>query len=356
MSSIVTKSIASAHGADIGTMGSNPMATVDADMRHVLDLYMMLDPRPLAGLSVEEARARPTLTTAMERLLRGRQQNPAVAFELRMIPGAAGDIRARVYRPAEMHRDETLPMILYLHGGCWVGGDLEAYDATPRALAERCRAVVVAAHYRQAPEHRFPAAYEDARAAWAWMIEHAGTLSGDRARAAVVGEDAGANLALDIARSCRDDRATVRPRHLALVSPIAAAEVTLPSRIENMQSRPLGGDDLRWIYAHLLANPADIAHPRLNPSEGIDLSGLPPTTLILPAVCPLRSEGEALADSLRRSGVWVDATVYDGVTYGFLGLARVVNKAMFALYQIARNLGEALAEPAKGTAGDARGV
>lgn len=343
MSSVVLKSIASTHGADVGTMGSNPMATADADMRHVLDVFASLDPRPLDTLSVQEARARPTLATAVDKLLRGRPETPHVGMELRIIEGAEGDLRARIYRPEAAGQGDALPMILYLHGGGFVVGDLESYDATPRALCERCHAIVVSAHYRQAPEHRFPAAHEDARAAWRWMLDHAAALGGDPARAAIVGEDAGGNLAIDVALGTRDGAVPGRPRHLVLVSPIAAAEVTLPSHVENMQSLPLSTADLRWFYRQLLREDADLGHARLNPSERVDLTGLPPTSLILAGICPLRSEGEALADSLRRSGVWVDLTVYDGVTYGFLSLARVVNKAMFALGQIVRNLNEALA-------------
>lgn len=343
MSSVVIKSIASGQTTGIEAMGPSPMAAADADMRHVLDLYAALDPGPLAGMSVAEARARPTLSTAMDRLLRGRPPTPGVGMELRMIPGAEGDLRARVYRPTAAAQGERLPMILNLHGGCGVIGDLEAHDATPRALAERCRATVVAAHYRQAPEHRFPAAFSDVRAAWAWMIEHAEALGGDPARTAIVGEDAGGTMAIDLARACASGAAAGRPRHLVLISPIAAAEVTLPSHVENLDTLPLSTTDLRWLYGQLVRQEAELGDPRLNPSERLDLAGLPPTTLILAGLCPLRSEGEALADSLRRSGVWVDRTVYSGVTYGFLGLARVVNKAMFALGQVVRNLNEALA-------------
>ena len=340
MSSVVIKSIASAHGTDAGIIGAGP--PVDADMRHVLDMHASMSPDAMNALDIAEARARPTLAVAMDRLLRGREDRSGVDMEMRMIAGAEGEIRARVYRPAGTAAGAGLPIILYLHGGLWVTGDLEAYRATPRALAERCHAVVVAAHCRQAPEHRFPAAHQDALAAWSWTILNAEALGGDPRRAAIAGEDAGGNMAIDIARFCVAGKVPGRPRHLALVSPIAAAGVTLPSHIENMAARPLSTADLRWAYGLLLPEHADIDDPRLNPSERLDLTGLPPVTLILAGACPLRSEGEALADSLRRCGVWVDLTVYDGVTWGFFGLARVVNKAMFALGQVVRNLNEAL--------------
>src|SRR5690606_16626291 len=112
------------------------------------------------------------------------------------LPGPAGDLRARVYRPVTVGQETRLPMILYLHGGGFVVGDLDTAPATPRALAARCQAVVLAAHYRQAPENAFPAAFEDARAAWNWMLAQSDSLGGDPRRVAVAGEDAGACLAL----------------------------------------------------------------------------------------------------------------------------------------------------------------
>lgn len=342
MSSVVLRSIASTHGSEIGAFGPNPMARVDADMRHVLTTLSALDPKPIEEGSPREARAQPTLTTALGVLLRGRAEEPGVSMELRLIPGPAGDLRARVYQPALNEAGTKLPMILYLHGGGWVTGDLEAYDATPRALARRCRAVVVAAHYRQAPEHKFPAAHEDAAAAWAWMIEHAEALNGDPERRAIVGEDAGGNMAVNIALRIRDTDGP-RPKHLVLVTPMAGTDFSLPSYIENAEASPLGTAAVRWLYKKLTRNVKAMNDPRLNLIDRADLAGLPPTTIILASIDPLLSEGELLADALRRCGVWVDATTYDGVTHGFFGLARVVNKAMFAQGQVVRNLRESFA-------------
>jgi acetyl esterase len=342
MSSVVLQSLAATRGVDAGVMATNAMSGADADMRHILDILKAMDPRPIEAGSAVEARARPTLASALHQLLKGRESETGIGMELRMIPGPAGDIRARVYRPAGAAAGEKLPMILYSHGGGFVIGDFDHADTTPRALSARCRAVVVAAHYRQAPEFKFPAAHEDARAAWAWMIEHAGALGGDGSRAAVVGEDAGANLAVEVAIAARDGGGG-RPRHAVLVSPMAGTDLTLPSHIENMDSFPVGTPTIRWFLKQATRNKAALGDPRLNLIERSDLGGLPPTTIILAGIDPLRSEGEALADALRRSGVWVDRTVYDGVTHGFFGLAQVVNKAMFAQGQAVRNLRESLA-------------
>jgi acetyl esterase len=110
-----------------------------------------------------------------------------------------------------------------------------------------------------------------------------------------------------------------------------------------MTSFPIGTPAIRWFLKQATRNKQALGDPRLNLAGRGDFGGLPPTTIILAGIDPLRSEGEALADTLRRSGVWVDCTVYDGVTQGFFGLAQVVNKAMFAQGQVVRNLKESLA-------------
>lgn len=337
MSSVHVRSLAENEASYSRTHGGNPMARVDADMKHVLDVLATMDPKPIEQCSAAEARAQPTLALALSRILRDGPDDQGVAMELRLIPGPAGDIRARVYTPLTAEAEAAPPLLLYLHGGGWVIGDIDSYDASPRALAKRTGAVVVSAHYRQAPEFRFPAAHEDSFTAWQWMIENAGALGGDSGRAAVAGEGAGANMAVNIALRARDE-GIVQPLHLALISPMAGTALDLPSHIENIDSRPLNTAGVRWFLRKALRNKSAQSDPRINLIGRADLAGLPPTTIILAEIDPLRSEGEALAGALRRSGVWVDCTIYEGVTHQFFGLAQIVNKSMFAQSQIARNL------------------
>jgi acetyl esterase/lipase len=318
-------------------MGANPMAHIDADMRHVLDVLQSLEPKPISECTPLEARAQPTLMTALRQILKDRPDEGGYFMEMRMIPGPAGDIRARVYVPAGQASGK-LPMILYLHGGGFVIGDLDRDDETPRALVRKCRAIVVSAHYRQGPEYRFPAAHEDAAAAWHWMIENAENLGGDPQKTAVVGEDAGANLALNVAIAAKGE--AVRPKHIALVAPMADSDFSRASYAETGQARPIEAEAIAWFYRNGLRNLEALDDPRLALLDFADLSGLPPTTIVLAGIDPLRTEGEALADALRRNAVWVDCTVYDGVTAQFFGLARVVNKAMFAQGQVIRNINE----------------
>lgn len=340
MSSVHVRSFAANEPPYRAAPGGNPTARLDADMKHVLDVLAAMEPRPIEQCSAAEARAQPTVTMALNRILKDGADDQGVGMELRLIPGAAGDIRARVYTPRLSEAGSSAPLILYLHGGGWVLGDLDSYDATPRSLCRRTGAIVVSAHYRQAPEFRFPAAHQDSFAAWRWMIENAEALGGDPGRAAVVGEGAGANMAVDIALAAREE-GVARPVHQVLISPMAGGDFTLPSYLENMEARPLNTATVRWFMRKAFRGKERPDDPRIRLAERADLAGLPPATIILAEIDPLRSEGEALADALRRSGVWVDCTTYEGVTHQFFGLAQIVNKSMFAQAQVARNLGGA---------------
>ena len=341
MTSVEVRSFAANGGRD--TMSSEkaapPVERLDADMRHVLSVFAQMGGKPIESLRTPEARAQPTLDMALRRILRDTHDDQGVNMEMRLIPGPSGDIRARVYAP-QAEAGAPRPLILYFHPGAFVLGDVDHYDATPRTLAQRTGAVVVSSHYRQAPEHRFPAAHEDAFAAWNWLVEHADSLGGDLARLAIVGEGSGANLAVNVALRVKAQGGR-SPIHLGLVTPMATLTFDLPSHLEIDETGPFRTETFKWAARKLLRNKDDAHDPRLELIERADLGGLPPATIILAEADPLRSEGEALSDLLRRSGVWVDTTTYDGVTHGFFGLYQIVNKAMFAQGQLARNLNAA---------------
>ncbi|MDC9822609.1 alpha/beta hydrolase [Devosia sp. ZB163] len=314
-----------------------PADRLDADMRHVLTVLESMGGKRIEVCNSPEARALPTLDMALRRILRDQIDDMGVSMEMRLIDGHTGDLRARIYLPQNDIIVGPRPMILYFHGGGFVLGDVDQYDATPRALAARTGALVVSAHYRKAPEHRFPAAHEDAWAAWTWLNEHAAALGGDPKRAALVGEGSGANLAVNVALRAKLEGQAM-PLHLGLVTPMAAMLFDLPSHLENKATFPYSTAALEWAARKLFRKKDEAHDVRMNVAGRLDLDGLPPATIILADADPLRSEGEALADAMRRSGVWVDETRYEGVTHGFFGLYRVVNKAMFAHGQLSRNL------------------
>jgi acetyl esterase/lipase len=344
MTSVEVRSFAANSGRDaVAAEGeSQPVERLDADMRHVLAVLGQMGGRPIELLRTPEARAQPTLDMALRRILRDAHDDQGINMEMRLLPGPAGDIRARIYTP-QAEAAAPRPLLLYFHPGAFVLGDVDNYDATPRTLAQRTGAVVVSSHYRQAPEHRFPAAHEDAFGAWNWLVEHAEGLGADRRRMAIVGEGSGANLAVNVALRAKAHGGTA-PLHLGLVTPMATLGFDLPSHFETEDTGPFRTESFKWAARKLLRKKEDALDPRLHLIERTDLGGLPPATIILAEADPLRSEGEALSDQLRRSGVWVDSTTYEGVTHGFFGLYQIVNKAMFAQSQLARNLSAAFGE------------
>jgi acetyl esterase/lipase len=181
---------------------SGTMERADRDMRAVLEQLQQLGARPIATLSVEEARKQPSPAHAVKALMekRGKEKPSAkVSTENVTYPAASGEQPARVYIPEAKGQkgegQQGLPVIVYYHGGGWVIADLDTYEASAQALARKANAIVVSVAYRHAPEHKFPAAHEDSFAAYKWVLKNAEKWGGDPQRVAVAGESAGGNLA-----------------------------------------------------------------------------------------------------------------------------------------------------------------
>jgi acetyl esterase/lipase/short-subunit dehydrogenase len=321
------------------------MARADRDMRHVLRHLDELGPKPLETLTPEEARMQPTPADAVKALLRKHGKTPAplpvAAVVERTIPGPAGEIPVRIYQP---HGEGPFPVILYTHGGGWVIATNDTYDASARALCDGAGAIVVSVEYRKAPEHRFPAAHQDAFAAYHWVLANAAEIGGDPQRVAVAGESAGGNLAVSIAILARDN-GIQPPAHVLAVYPIADGRTDSPSYVENADAKPLNRAMMQWFFGHYLRSPADAEHPLISLVRA-DLRGLPPTTIITAEIDPLRSDGESLAQTLRAAGVEVDYHAHQGVTHEFFGMAMVVKDAAKATAQAVKALKRGLAAPA----------
>lgn len=324
---------------------SDGSAAPDSDMRRVIEAYMGLNPQPIHTLTPQEARQQPTPADAVQQILRERHLDEAadlnVLTEEISIPGPAGQLQARVYRKQES--DKLHPVVVYFHGGGWVIADLDVYDASPRAMSRFGDLIVVSVHYRQAPEHPFPAAHEDAFAAYRWVLENAQSFGGDPQRVAVMGESAGGNLAAGVAMMARDSGAPA-PMHMALIYPVAGVDMDTPSYRENAEALPLGKKGMEWFVKHVFANPADLQDPRINLVEA-DLTGLPPATIVCAEIDPLRSEGELLAERLQAAGVDVEQKTYNGVTHEFFGMGLVVKDAGWAEQFVAHRLKRAFDPP-----------
>jgi acetyl esterase/lipase len=316
-------------------------AKPNAQMQAVLDELSILGPAPLGSLSAIEARKQPSPADAVKALLKkqGKSTDPEAVgkVENKSIEGAAGQIPIRIYTPKG---EGPFPIIVYYHGGGWVIADLDTYDASPRALVNATNAVVVSAHYRQAPEHKFPAAHEDAYAAYKWVLEHAKELNGNAKKIALVGESAGGNMAAAVCVMVRE-RKTQLPIYQVLVYPIADDNIETTSYRENAKAKPLGSAGMQWFFKQYLNSPAEGKNHLISLLSEKNLKGLPPTTIITAQIDPLRSEGKAYSDLLQQAGVVVRYKNYEGVTHEFFGMASVVDKAKEAQQFVAEGLKEA---------------
>jgi acetyl esterase/lipase len=185
---------------------------------------------------------------------------------------------------------------------------------------------VVSVDYRHAPEHKFPAAHQDAWNAYEWTVKNVATMNGDPKRIAVAGESAGGNLAANVALMAMQRKAG-RPIYQLLVYPVAGNDMETPSYKENSEAAPLGKRDMEWFVKNVFSSKADTFDKRLNLVGRHDLKGLPPTTIILAEIDPLRSEGETYGLHLKAAGVLVNTRVYTGVTHEFFGMGKVVDEA-----------------------------
>jgi acetyl esterase len=291
---------------------------VNPHLAGLFELLASAGARPMHQGTPEEARAAFRLLT-----VDGRQSQhvvPVASVEDRVVPGPAGELRVRVYRPEE---NGPAPTVLLFHGGGWVIGDLETHDNMARSICRDCRAVVVSVDYRLAPEAPFPAAVEDALAAARWAGAHLDELGGDE-RLAVAGDSAGGNLAAVVAQVLRDEDGPSITGQL-LVYPATDVTGDYASRTENAEGYFLDLATMAWFMQQYAADADADAHadPRLSPLRSADLSGLPPAVVVTAQYDPLRDEGEAYAERLREAGVPVEVRRFDAMIHGFFDMGPV---------------------------------
>jgi acetyl esterase/lipase len=312
----------------IGTITGNPMAAQEIDMKRVTDELVAIGAKPIESLDPLEARKNPTIADAAKSVMRKQGMSDAplagVTTQDVMYPGAAGELKARIYKPE--NASGPLPVILYFHGGGWVLADIDTYDSSARALSKGVNAIVVSAHYRLGPENKFPAAHDDAVAAYKWVLAQAAAWGGDPMKVALAGESAGGNLAINVAIAARDQKLQP-PVHQLLVYPVAGVDLNTPSYDDNERAMPLNKSTMEWFVKYATNGGSDLQDPRLDLVGKADVKGLPPATIITAEIDPLRSEGRALADKLTAAGVETQVGDYTGVTHEFFGLGDLVAKS-----------------------------
>ena len=317
------------------------MAATNPQMQEILDAFEELDPKPIETLDPKEARQQPTPADAVERVLEQRGEStdpePVGSVDNRKIDNAdssmplVGKNPVRVYTP---EGEGPFPILVYYHGGGFVIADLDVYDSSPRALANAAGCVVVSCDYRQAPEDPYPAAHDDAFAAYRWVLNNVEELRGD-GKIAIAGESAGGNLACGTTLRARDQGLTL-PVHQLLVYPIADGDSSKPAFEEHAQAKPLNRPMMEWFSEHYAPDTDD---PYFSISNA-DLTGLPPTTIVNAEIDPLRDDGPLLAERLRAARVEVEHRHYDGVAHEFLGLGAALDVAKEAVSFAAGRLSE----------------
>ncbi|OLR91308.1 alpha/beta hydrolase [Actinokineospora bangkokensis] len=248
----------------------------------------------------------------------------------------ADGVRVRLYQP-----QESGPLVVFLHGGGWVNGDLDTYDPLCRYLAALSGATVAAIDYRLAPEHPYPAAFEDIDTAVLWLRGKGAKAHGiDPNRVAVVGDSAGGHLAAVTARRWRDVGAGFTSQVLIypVIDPDARKEC--PGLPEDMRQLQIA--DGRFCWDSFVPPGYDRAHPDLSPLNA-DLAGLPPALVVTAEFDALRAEGEAYADALARAGVPTVAVCYQGQAHDFFRGLVLFDAARAAIAQVAATLRAELA-------------
>jgi acetyl esterase len=292
-------------------------------LRH-LQQAQALGLRPVEELSPEEARAQAEASAAA---LFGEPERVASVADLEV-----EGVPVRSYTPsATLTSGDGLPLLVYLHGGGWVVGSLDMYDGVCQALANRVPCRVVSVGYRLAPEHPFPAAVDDSWTVTRWAFGQAG-------RVAVAGDSAGGNLAAVMALRARD--ASLPLSFQLLVYPVTEHRFDTTSYSANASGFGLTQLGMRWYWDQYLDG-ADGSHPDASPLRAPDLSGAAPALVVVCEYDPLRDEGVAYAERLRKSGVAARLSEYDGMIHGFLRMPAVIDRSQVVLDESAEALRQA---------------
>lgn len=251
----------------------------------------------------------------------------------RTIPGQAGPISVRVYWPEK----PTGTTIAFFHGGGWIIGDLESHDGHARRLAATVGAVVVHVDYRLAPEHPFPAAYDDCVAAFTWVHDHVDELGGRADRIAVAGDSAGGNLAAAVALHCRDAHLPLAAQLLVYPAVDLTAGLTPTGDKPAENDFNIGQDD--WVERQYLADDLRrAADPRVSPLHAASHAGLAPAVIGIGHHDPLLAQDLAYAAALQTAGVPVVLREYPDLIHGFFGMGAISASAEQAADQLSRDL------------------
>jgi acetyl esterase len=300
---------------------------LDAKAQTLIDARRALGGRPIETLSVADARAQ----TIQQSAPLNKRPTPVASVLNRTIPGPGGELPVRIYRP---EGSGPFPTVVYFHGGGFVICNLDTHDGLCRALCDASRHQVVSVDYRLAPEHKFPAAINDAHAATRWVFEHAAEIDADPARICVAGDSAGGYLATSACIRLRDEGGPM-PRGQVLVYPITTLHLdTTPSYAEFADGYGLTRAMMVWFLAHYLVDPSAANDPLGSPLLVPNLSGLPPALIFTAEYDPLRDEAEQYAARLAESGVPTVLSRKSGMFHGYLRYVGLLDQARDGIEEV----------------------
>jgi len=246
-----------------------------------------------------------------------------------------GAIRARIYTPKALRKNNGLaPCLVFFHGGGWVIGDLDTHDVVCQKLAHEGELIVISVDYRLAPEHKFPAAADDAITATKWVADNARQFGIDAAHLLVGGDSAGGNLAAVVALAARDGGGPKLAGQV-LVYPATDFAMKHPSHSEPETSILLTDSVIKWFCNHYLSSAADIENWKASPARAKTLAGLPPAYVLTAGADPLRDEGAEYAARLKEAGVPVTYRHFPGQFHGFFTMGKLLQQANVAVTEIA---------------------
>ena len=259
----------------------------------------------------------------------------------RTIPGPAGDLPVRLYRPASAPADAALPALVYAHGGGWVFGNLDSHDVLCAQLALEAGIAVFHVDYRLAPEARFPGAFDDVVAALKWVAAHGASVGIDPTRLAIGGDSAGGNLAAAASIWARDNGGPKLLMQL-LAYPVTDAVARTESYRHFEDGYGLNAVTMEWFFDHYTPDKASRGDWRVSPLRAASLAGLPPALVVTAGYDPLRDEGRAYAWRLQQEGTQADLVEFGGMLHGFLSSPMLLHGARRGTTICAAALREAL--------------
>ncbi len=306
---------------------------LDSETKAFLDQAAASGAPPLETLPVADARKfiRELFAPVTER-------EPVKKVEDRTIDTGDGKLPVRIYTP---EGKGPLPILVFLHGGGWVIGDIESYDIVCRGLANGAGCIVVSVDYRLAPEHKFPAGPEDCYAATKWVASNAASIGGDPARIAVGGDSAGGNLSAVVAQMARD-RGGPALAYQLLIYPVTDYRLDTESYRANAEGYLLTKAGMEWFWNLYLGEPGNGAKPYASPLRAANFENLPPALVITAEYDPLHDEGAAYASKLKEAGVKVKHSDYKGTIHGFFTLGHILSQGKNVMKEICGELREAL--------------